>query len=118
MRKIIVDKKYNNKKLSNFILNSFPNLNKNTLFKALRKKDIRINNIKVTEDTLVFENDEITIYITDEYLLGKNNFDIEIIYNDDNILIVNKPDKLSVTENKSNSITLTSILKSKYGNKF
>ncbi len=117
MRKIIVDKKYNNKKLSNFILNSFPNLNKNTLFKALRKKDIRINNIKVTEDTLVFENDEITIYITDEYLLGKNNFDIEIIYNDDNILIVNKPDKLSVTENKSNSITLTSILKSKYGNK-
>ena len=39
MRKIIVNEKYNNKKLNSFILDSFPNLNKNTLFKALRKKD-------------------------------------------------------------------------------
>lgn len=115
MRKLVVNEKYNNKKLNNFILDSFPNLSKNTLFKALRKKDIRINNVKVSSDTTIFTGDEISIYIIDEYLLGENKFDIKIIFEDDNILVVNKPEGLSVTEDNSNTSTLTSILKSKYG---
>jgi len=116
MRKLIVNEKYNNKKLNNFILDSFPNFNKNTLFKALRKKDIRINNIKTSENVTIHTNDEISIYIIDEYLLGENKFDIKIVFEDDNILIVNKPDGLAVTQDSSNTSTLTSILKSKYGN--
>lgn len=116
MRKLIVNEKYNNKKLNNFILDSFPNLNKNTLFKALRKKDIRINNIRVSSDTPIHTGDELSIYIIDKYLFGENNFNIPIIFEDNNILVVNKPEGLSVTEDSSNSSTLTSILKSKYGN--
>lgn len=114
MKKLIVNEKYNNKKLNNFILDSFPSLNKNTLFKALRKKDIRINNIRVSSDTTIYTGDEISIYIIDEYLLG--NFNIPVVFEDNNILIVNKPEGLAVTEDTSNSSTLTSILKSKYGN--
>ena len=116
MRKLIVSEKYDNKKLNMFILDSFPNLNKNTLFKALRKKDIRINNAKVSTDTTIYLGDEISIYIVDELLFGENKFDIEIIFEDENILVVNKPEGISVTENSSSTSTLTSILKSKYGN--
>ena len=116
MRKLIVNEKYNNKKLNMFILESFPNLNKNTLFKALRKKDIRINNVKISSDTTIYLGDEISIYIVDELLLGENKFNIEVIFEDENILIVNKPEGLSVTEDNSISSTLTSILKLKYGN--
>ena len=43
MRKIIVDKKYNGKKLNTFLLDSFNGLTMNTLYKALRKKYIRVN---------------------------------------------------------------------------
>lgn len=116
MRKLIVKEKYNNKKLNNFILDSFPNLNKNALFKALRKKDIRVNNLKVSENVTIHTGDEISIYIIDEYLLGENKFDIKIVFEDNNILIANKPDGLPVTEDSSNTSTLTSILKSRYGN--
>lgn len=116
MRKIIVDKKFNNKKLNSFILESFPNLNKNTLFKALRKKDIRVNNIKVSEDIIIHSGDEITIYIVDDVLYGISNFKIDVVYEDDNIIIFNKPEGLSVTEDSYSNITLTSIVKSKYGN--
>ena len=116
MRKLIVNEKYNNKKLNSFILDSFPNLNKNTLFKALRKKDIRINNVKTSENVTIHTGDEISIYIIDEYLLGENKFDIKIVFEDDNILIVNKPNGLAVTEDSSNTSTLTSILKAKFGN--
>lgn len=116
MRKLIVDKKYENKKVTNFILEHFPSLNKNTLFKALRKKDIRINNVRVHEDVYIHAFDEVSIYITDEYLFGKSKIpEIKIIYEDENILVANKPNDLSVTEDASSTITLTSILKEKYG---
>ena len=49
MKKIIVTEKYNNKKLNQFILDSFPNLNLNTLHKALRKKDVRVNGKRINE---------------------------------------------------------------------
>lgn len=117
MKKIVVNEKYNNKKLNTFILDTFKNLSPNNLYKALRKKDIRINNIKVSENVLVHTGDEISIYIVDELLIGnKNNFEIDIVYEDDNILVVNKPEGISVTENDLMEENLTSILKSKFGN--
>ena len=115
MRKLIVNEKYNNKKLNNFILDSFPNLNKNTLFKALRKKDIRINGKRISEDVFIKTGDEITIFIIDDFLLGTNNYKIDIIYEDNNIVIFNKPENLSVTDDNISNVTLTSIVKEKYG---
>ena len=113
MKILKVNVKYNNKKLLNFILDSFPALSKNTLYKALRKKDIRVNGVKVTSDCTVFLGDKITIYITDNYLFGDEKFDIPIIFEDNNILVVNKPENLSVIEDTLP--TLTSILQNKYG---
>ena len=110
-----MNEKYNNKKLNNYILDSFPNLNKNTLFKALRKKDIRINGKRVSEDVTIYTGDEITIFIIDDYLLGTSNFKIDIIFEDENIIIFNKPENLSVTDDSISSVTLTSIVKEKYG---
>ena len=66
MRKIIVTEKYNNKKLNTFILDTYKDLNTNILYKALRKKDIRINDKKVSENVLVHTGDEITLYIIDD----------------------------------------------------
>lgn len=111
MRKIIVDKKFDNKKLVAFILGSFPDLSINMLNKALRQKDIRINGIRVKENLLVHENDEIAIYIADEYLFKK--FNLDIVYEDDNILVINKPSGIEVVTDTSDN-SLTKILKTKY----
>ena len=54
MKSLKVTEKYNNKKLSNFIFDAFPALNKNAFFKALRKKDIRINDVKINSDCIVY----------------------------------------------------------------
>lgn len=108
MKTLIVNKKYDNKKLNNFILDSFPNLSQNTLFKALRKKDIRVNDKRVSENVTIYENDEIKVFISDELLEGKLN--LNIIYEDDNILVINKSTNLEVTGDNS----LTTILEKKY----
>ena len=65
MKEIIVTKKYHQKKLNTFLLNTFPNLKSNTLYKALRQKDIRLNGKRIAENVLLQENDKITIFIVD-----------------------------------------------------
>lgn len=113
MREIRVNKKYDNKKLNTFLLDSFNNLSPNNLYKALRKKDVRINNVKVSTNETIHEGDIIAIYLTDDLLYG-NSINYSIVFEDDNILIVNKPSGISILEDKNNEITLTQILSQKY----
>lgn len=110
MRKLIVPNKYENKKLSVFLLNTFTNLNKNTFYKALRKKDIKINQKRISQDLLLHEDDEVSIYISDSLL--ENNFDLSVFYEDKNILIINKPPQIEVLGNNS----LTSKIWQSYEN--
>lgn len=108
MKKLIVPPKYNNKKLSVYLKDNLPSLSTNLFYKTLRKKDIKINGKRINEDTFVFENDEVLIYISDEYLV--NNIDINIIYEDENILLINKPINIEITGNNS----LTEVVQKKY----
>ena len=108
MRKIIVSKKFDNKKVSDVLYFNFSGLTKNTLYKAFRKKDIRINNTKINNDILVHLNDEITVYIIDDLLF--KNINIKKIYEDENILVVNKPNNIEVVGNDS----LTNLLEKEY----
>ena len=109
MKTIIVTNKFNNKKLIPFLSYTYPNALQSTFYKALRKKDIRVNNIKINENIILHEGDKIELYISDEFLfLKQHNFDI--IYEDDNILAVNKPKNIEVTGENS----LESIIQIKY----
>ncbi len=72
MQTLIVPEKYNLKKLNTFILDTFPLLHQNALYKALRQKDIRINNIKVSDNKTLHTHDIVTIYITDSILFGES----------------------------------------------
>lgn len=111
MKILKITEKYNNKKLNSVILKEFSNLNINILYKALRKKDIRVNDIKVSENIFVHTGDIIKIFIVDNLLLG-NSATLKIIFEDSNILIVDKPANIEVTGD-DNSLTskLSSFLR-------
>ena len=108
MIKLVVNKKYDGKKLNKFLLDNIENLSSNLFYRTLRKKDIKINGKRIKEDILVHENDEILVYISDELL--KPNISLDIVYEDNNILIINKPFNLEVTGINS----LTTIIHEKY----
>ena len=105
MQKTVVDKKHDGKMLSQFLLDTFSGLTINTFYKALRKKDIRINNVRTNKNDIVYTGDEVQIFVIDELLY--KSFTPEIIYEDDNILVVNKPSEMEVVGEQS----LTSALK-------
>lgn len=99
MKRIVVNKKYNNKKINTVILNNFKLLSTNAFYKALRKKDIKVNGSRIKENIIVHEGDIIEIYIADNVLYP--NKDINIIYEDENILLVDKPSNMEVVGDDS-----------------
>lgn len=112
MIKFIVSKKYNNNKIISIMLDNFPMLSSSVVYKALRKKDILINGVRIKENIVAFENDEIVAYIPDKYFTQN----LDIVYEDENILVVNKPSGISVTDDSNKNRNLTSLVQDRYPN--
>lgn len=111
MKKLIIDNNNDGKKISTYLSHIFPNLSVNNIYKALRKKDMKLNGKRINTNVILHYNDILEIYITDDILNGlSKTVDIPIIYEDENIVVFNKPDNLEVLGDNS----LTSIMKDKY----
>ncbi len=110
MKEIIVNKKYHEKKLNKVILEELSNINYPTFCKLLRKKDIKINGKRINKDILVYENDRIDIYLPKE--LKDVKIELDTVYEDENILVINKPVNIEVTGTNS----LTEIINKQYIN--
>lgn len=110
MKTITVKPNNGGKKLTTFLTSYFPSLNINYIYKALRKKDIKLNGKRINENLIIHDGDVIDVYISDKILYNIQNMNIEIVYEDDNIVVFNKPAGIEVTGNNS----LTSIMKKQY----
>ena len=110
MKKFIVDKNNSEKKLNKFLFDNIPNLTSNLFYKTLRKKDIKINGKRTNKIVDVFDGDVIEVYISSELLESK--FKLDVFFEDENILIINKPYKIEVTGANS----LTTFVHKKYEN--
>lgn len=105
MKTLFVNEKYNGKKLNKFLQDTF-SLSTSLFYKTLRKKDIKINEKRICENVTLKLGDKVDVYIDDCYL--NNSLKLDIIYEDDNILLVNKPTNIEITGN--NSITRNFVL--------
>lgn len=100
-----------NQRIDNFIKKAFPKLSLPLIYKYLRTKRIKVNNKKVSNNYQLKPNDIIDLYINDEFLSKdtKNDFlltnkSIDVVYEDKNILLVNKPVGLVVHEDETNNV--------------
>ena len=109
MEKLIVNEKYSNKKLDKFVLNNIPYLSSSSFYKLLRKKDIKINGKRINQNIELNIDDEVVVY-TPKKLLDEYN-KIDIIYEDENILIINKPSNIEVTGSFSLTTKVQNIYK-------
>ncbi len=94
MIKRIIPKELNNKTVYNAIGKLCPGVPDSVIHKAFRKRDVKYNGVRATKDTPVYESGEITIFGVVEMTEKKQN-DI-IVYDDENIIIVDKPQGLPV----------------------
>ena len=91
MKKIIVNnlKENTNSKITTYLSKTFAKLSIGNIRKALKQKDIKVNGIRTSKDVLIKNHDVLEIYISDPVLYGLPE-KIDIIYEDEDILIVDK----------------------------
>lgn len=104
MKEIKINKNDAGQRIDKFLTKTFKNLPASLMYKAIRKKDIKINSKRCKPDTKLCYGDILTVYIKDELLEQKfDEYDflkapanIDVIYEDENILLANKKPGLIV----------------------
>lgn len=99
MKSFTITKNDANRRLDQYVLRICTSLPKSLLQKSLRKGRIKVNKKKAPGDYRLNENDLVEMYINDEFFapppgnvaLKLVKPDVSIIYEDENILIADKP---------------------------
>lgn len=118
MKAVVVNKNDSNQRLDKFLSKYMPKLPQSMLYKGIRKNCVKVNGKHVKKgEFIISEGDKLELYFKDEFFERKAfvpiNGDIDIVYEDDNILIVNKPAGLVVhADDKNTSDTLVDRIKS------
>lgn len=104
MRMIKIEENDSNQRLDKFLAKKFKEMPKALLYKYIRKKYIKLNNKKCDISDRLKTGDILTLYIKEEFFEEKpDEYDflkapvkIDIIYEDENIMLLNKKPGLIV----------------------
>jgi len=123
MREIVIGKNEANQRLDRFLLKYLNNSTRANIYKIIRKKLVRVNGSAAKENYFLKFNDKVQIYLSDHSLdllvkderpiNVRNGNNLDIVYEDDDILVVNKPKGLLVHPDKREyENTLSTIVQS------
>ena len=90
----LINKKNNGERLDVFLSKEIKNLTRSYIKKLIEKKNVRLNkSIKTLPSTKIKTNDKIIINIIkeDDLKIIPNNIKLDIIFEDKDLLIINKP---------------------------
>lgn len=111
MTEITIQKNDAGQRADRFLSKAYPNLKSSLVHKLMRKKRIKLNGAKAEPNTILKEGDIFRFYLSDELLSKKPvelldsgiSTEINVIYEDGNILLCDKPCGLVVHEDNENS---------------
>ena len=116
MKSFVVKKDEAGQSLEKYVKKIIPGLPLSYIEKLFRKKDIKINGHWQDKKAVVKEDDNVSIYITDtDYdkfnngareVKSDNFIEPYIVYEDENILLINKPRGMLVQKDKANGKAL------------
>lgn len=110
MRELIIGKNDAGQRLDKFITKTL-NLPMSLLYKSIRLKKIKVNRKRAENNTILHEGDTIQCFLAEEFFEKKAdehsfesiNVHLDIIYEDENIMLLNKRPGVSVHEDENGS---------------
>lgn len=117
MRNVKINENDANQRLDKFISKLMPTMPKSMLYKGLRKNNVRLNGKHIHKGEYILKSgDELTLYFSEEFTRKKTNQkklpSPNIVYEDKNIIICDKPVNLPChsDEKKSSDTMIGRIL--------
>ncbi len=98
MKSVTIEKNDSNQRLDKFLTKSYPNLPKALMYKYIRLKRIKVNGKRAEISTRLNVGDVVDMYINDEFFIQKETVydfmkaskNLDIVYEDENIILLNK----------------------------
>ncbi|BEP28071.1 RluA family pseudouridine synthase [Helicovermis profundi] len=110
MREIIIGTNENGQRLDRFLTKYLNNSSRSNIYKLIRKKVFKVNGKRIKEEYFLKEGDVLEIFLAEESLeklikeeefISASTLDLDIVFEDEDILIVNKPKGLLTHPDKS-----------------
>lgn len=127
MHRIIVTEEFANYRIDKLLHIRF-NLNNNIINKLARTKKIKINNSRAKSNDIINQGDRITIYADIEIKPAQkkqqynippsiiNKIKSNIIFDDENVIVIDKPSGISVQRGADNKFALIDVINKLYLN--
>lgn len=118
MQEVKIGKNEAGQRLDKFLFKFFKEAGSGFIFKQLRKKNIVLNDKKATGKEMLELDDSVKIYMKDETIekfkgdsrFKKTSSNIDIVYEDDNVIIVNKPAGVLSQKADDNDISINEMI--------
>ena len=119
MREIVIGKNESGQRLDKYLQKYLREANKSFLYKMLRKKNIKLNGTRATGGEMLKLGDRVAIYFSEETLQkfrGAEEVpqypvtDLSVVYEDEHIVLLNKPVGMLSQKAKKNDATLVEYL--------
>ncbi len=97
MREVTINENDSGQRLDKFLTKYLADIPRSMLYKSLRKSCVRVNGKRVRDGKYMLRaGDELKLYMSDEFFSPKKGFkagnsDIDVVYEDENIILINKP---------------------------
>ena len=101
MREFVIGKNEAGQRFDKYLIKLLKNAGTGLIFKQVRNKNIVLNGKKAKGNEILNEQDVVRIFMSDETLdkfvgkaevkLSEDGFELEVVYEDENVLIANKP---------------------------
>lgn len=119
MKEIKITNNEEGQRLDRFLKKYLNKANQSFIQKIIRKKNIKINDLKAEPESLLKKDDIVQLYLSDETIekfrekktLKQTNIHFKVVYEDDNILVVNKPVGLSTQPDVTSERNLVDEIK-------
>ncbi|HAQ52251.1 MAG TPA: RluA family pseudouridine synthase [Lachnospiraceae bacterium] len=125
MKEIIIDSSAANQRFDKFLKKYFSASSNGFIYKMLRKKNIILNDKKDDGSSILLEGDTIKVFFSDETFdkmrgldnsadeynyLKRLNYNLDVIYEDDNIIACNKPAGMLSQKSKASDISINEYI--------
>lgn len=110
MKEFIINRNDSGQRLDKFVLKAVPRLPQSMMYKAIRNKRIKINGKRAEISSRLCEGDTVQMYLNDEFFDSVTETEfmsvssaLNIIYEDDNIMLLDKKNGMVVHEDDDNT---------------
>ena len=119
MKEIKITYNEEGQRLDRFLKKYLNKSNQSFIYKMIRKKNIKLNDAKTEPETVLKKDDIVQLYLSDDTIgkfrekktLKQTSIHFDTVYEDDNILVVNKPIGLSTQPDQTGMRNLVDEIK-------